>query len=228
MVASRETCTSRKDSIQSPQDKREAWPLLGLVLGRVTPFPMIYPIFHVRTHLWMFLAKRRPVVSAPSHQSFIVQAMEKLMYAVATPVPGQTSRKRCVSFRPRTASDRYFVTITYGSGCSGTVRNPFAAAKRSNSFHSLSLQVGYFAGSDMRLTLQNPGCFSSGIIQHELLHILGQFFLHPSQSSARISFRFLPRAISAGSRFLRQCLLPKHSSRHRENPFGRSVSLLDR
>ena len=44
------------------------------------------------------------------------------MFSVATTIPGQGSRAPCVLFRPRTAADRYFVRITYGDGCSGTVR----------------------------------------------------------------------------------------------------------
>ena len=47
--------------------------------------------------------------------------MNTLMYAVGTPVTGQTTRRACVYFRPKVASDRNFLKIVYGSGCSGTV-----------------------------------------------------------------------------------------------------------
>ena len=49
--------------------------------------------------------------------------MNTLMYAVGTPIEGETSRQACVSFRPRLSDDENFVKITYGSGCSGTVNN---------------------------------------------------------------------------------------------------------
>ncbi len=32
--------------------------------------------------------------------------------------------------------------------------------------------MGYWADTEMKLTLANPGCFVSGIIQHELTHML--------------------------------------------------------
>jgi len=51
----------------------------------------------------------------------IVQAMNTLMYAVAKPISGQSSRRACISFRPRQSSDRIYLRIVYGSGCSSTV-----------------------------------------------------------------------------------------------------------
>lgn len=61
----------------------------------------------------------------------------------------------CVSFRRRNTADQYYVRVIYGDGCSGT--------------------VGFWPGTDMLVTLNDPGCFYSGIIEHELLHVLGQF-----------------------------------------------------
>lgn len=49
--------------------------------------------------------------------------MHTLMYAVGTPIPGQTSRRTCVYFRQREAQDRSYLRTVYGSGCSATVRN---------------------------------------------------------------------------------------------------------
>ena len=49
--------------------------------------------------------------------------MQTLMYAVGTPVPGQTTRRACVFFRPRQAQDRSYFKIVYGGGCSAIVRN---------------------------------------------------------------------------------------------------------
>jgi len=71
-------------------------------------------------------------------------------------------------FRPRLPDDQHFVKITYGNGCSGT--------------------VGYWPGIESTLTLANPGCFSpsAGIIQHELLHILG--FYHEQSRPDRDSY----------------------------------------
>ena len=40
---------------------------------------------------------------------------------------------------------------------------------------SFFVQVGYWPNAEMKLTLANPGCFHSGIIQHELTHIFGKF-----------------------------------------------------
>lgn len=61
---------------------------------------------------------------ASAHRDFIVRAMETLMYAVGTPIPGSNNRSPCVYFRPKTFNDQYFVRITHGDGCSGSVRIP--------------------------------------------------------------------------------------------------------
>jgi hypothetical protein len=58
-----------------------------------------------------------------SDQGIIVNAMNTLMYAVGTPVQGQTSRRSCVYFRPKLSNENNFVKIVYGTGCSGTVNN---------------------------------------------------------------------------------------------------------
>ena len=58
---------------------------------------------------------------AVAHQNYNFQAMQTLMYAVATPIPGQASRTSCVYFRLRTTEDQHYIRITYGEGCSGTV-----------------------------------------------------------------------------------------------------------
>jgi hypothetical protein len=44
------------------------------------------------------------------------------MWAVATPISGSSRRQSCVQFRPRTSADRDYLRLTYGDGCSGTVR----------------------------------------------------------------------------------------------------------
>jgi len=77
----------------------------------------------------------------------IVAAMRRLENTVAI------NNNPCVHFRPKTAADPHFVTIRPGSGCSAT--------------------VGQNWGSTKVMTLQNPGCFSDGILMHEMLHLLG-------------------------------------------------------
>jgi hypothetical protein len=48
--------------------------------------------------------------------------MNTLTYDVGTPIPGETTRKACVAFRPQQQNGENFVRFEYGSGCSGTVR----------------------------------------------------------------------------------------------------------
>lgn len=63
------------------------------------------------------------VLLASRHREMIVEAMQILMYAVANSVEGDTKRKACVYFRPREQGDKKILRITYGNGCSATVRN---------------------------------------------------------------------------------------------------------
>jgi len=66
----------------------------------------------------------------------------------------------CVRFRPKTVSDQYFIYIQNGSGCSAT--------------------TGAFIGFTGNRTLNlfdstgSGTCMTLGIIQHELLHVLGR------------------------------------------------------
>lgn len=59
---------------------------------------------------------------ASTNQNIIRNAMQRMMYDVGTPIPGQTSRRTCVYFRPKQSQDRSYVRVIYGDGCSGTVR----------------------------------------------------------------------------------------------------------
>ncbi|CAF1187129.1 unnamed protein product [Adineta ricciae] len=88
-------------------------------------------------------------------QQKITNAMNTLMYAVATPIANSQSRTACVFFRPRQSSDKDYISIQYGSGCSAN--------------------VGYTQGFQSKVTLQQNGCFYTGTIQHELMHVLGFF-----------------------------------------------------
>jgi hypothetical protein len=47
--------------------------------------------------------------------------MQTLMYAVGTPKANTQERTTCVFFRPRQSTDKAFVKIQYGNGCSATV-----------------------------------------------------------------------------------------------------------
>ena len=84
---------------------------------------MIYPPSLV--NILVNFSLRLSFLVASRHRDMIVEAMQILMYAVATSVEGETKRKACVYFRPRERGDTKFFRITYGSGCSGTVRNRF-------------------------------------------------------------------------------------------------------
>jgi len=47
--------------------------------------------------------------------------MNTLMYAVGTPISGSTQRTACVYFRPRTSTDKVYLKVQYGNGCSANV-----------------------------------------------------------------------------------------------------------
>jgi len=114
---------------------------------------------------------------ATQHRNLILQAMKTLMYAVGTPIPGVTSRKTCVYFRPRQKADTKYFKIMYGSGCSATVRNHIIYYKLYHVNHNIILQVGYSIDMSSTMTLNNPGCYYMGTIQHELMHILGKCYV---------------------------------------------------
>ncbi|CAF1529872.1 unnamed protein product [Rotaria magnacalcarata] len=87
------------------------------------------------------------------HLNLITNAMKTLMYAVGTPNYQSTTRTSCVYFRPKNENDTNFLTIQYGKGCSAT--------------------VGFRKSQRIVMNLAKKGCFRSGTIQHELLHVLG-------------------------------------------------------
>jgi len=102
----------------------------------------------------------------------ITSAMHTLMYAVGTPQANATERKVCVYFRPRVSTDTVYLKIQYGIGCSAS--------------------VGYMKNQQPIMTLQKNegpqknGCFYSGTIQHELLHVTG--FFHEQSRPDRDTF----------------------------------------
>ena len=55
------------------------------------------------------------------HRTMIEAAMRTIEDATSSPIPGSTSRKPCIRFRPGLASDRVVVRIQYGTGCSASV-----------------------------------------------------------------------------------------------------------
>jgi len=86
-------------------------------------------------------------------QKKITDAMNTLMYDVATPKSGTTERAACIYFRPVQAGDKNYFKIQYGNGCSA--------------------HVGHITGQRSTMTLQQNGCFYPGTIQHELMHVIG-------------------------------------------------------
>lgn len=94
-------------------------------------------------------------ITDANDRQMIINAMQILMYSVATPMPDSNQRSACVYFRPREATDQAYFKIQYGNGCSA--------------------HVGYTAPFQSTMTLQANGCFYYGTIQHELMHVLGFF-----------------------------------------------------
>ncbi|CAF1167167.1 unnamed protein product [Adineta steineri] len=89
-----------------------------------------------------------------NHTILITNAMRRMEELT------QVNNRPCIRFRPKTDLDSIFITITNGSGCSA--------------------HVGYLEDYTLNrtLTLMHAPpytCMITGIIQHELLHILGFF-----------------------------------------------------
>ncbi|CAF4159525.1 unnamed protein product [Adineta steineri] len=100
-----------------------------------------------------------------NNSAFIVaqmRAMENLT---------QVNNTQCISFRPRNASDLYFITIFNGSGCYSPVG-------------SWGSYIGTRPVSLMHGTYST--CMVSGIVQHELTHVLG--FYHEQSRPDRDSY----------------------------------------
>lgn len=100
----------------------------------------------------------------------IMDAIYQLMFDVGAPIAGHAARRICVEFRAAVPSDTEVLKIQYGQGCSASVSDRSELC----SVIISCIQVGYFPNFNKKLTLQNTGCFFSGIIQHELLHVLGR------------------------------------------------------
>ncbi|CAF0773456.1 unnamed protein product [Adineta ricciae] len=86
--------------------------------------------------------------------AFIVQQMRAIESLTSV------NSVQCVQFRPRNASDPYFITIFNGSGCSA----PVGSWGTYNGTRPVSLLSGYYST-----------CMVSGIVQHELTHVLGLY-----------------------------------------------------
>ncbi|CAF1341507.1 unnamed protein product [Adineta ricciae] len=99
----------------------------------------------------------------------IENAMHRIMYDTGSPIAGSEARESCVYFRPRLHTDTTYLTIVYGKGCSA--------------------HVGYWKNYPLKLTLQKSEggtCFTSRIIQHELMHVLN--FRHEHQRPDRDNY----------------------------------------
>ncbi|CAF4301732.1 unnamed protein product [Rotaria socialis] len=75
----------------------------------------------------------------------------------------QVNNTQCISFRPKTVSDPYFITVFNGRGCYAPIG--FWGA-----------YVGVRPVSFLHGTYAT--CMVSGIIQHELMHVLGEIHAH--------------------------------------------------
>jgi hypothetical protein len=99
-------------------------------------------------------------------QKKITDAMLKLMIAVGTPTDDPTKLAACIYFRPRQSTDKTYIKVQYGNGCSAS--------------------VGHVTSRQPTVTLQQNGCFYSGTIQHELMHVIG--FFHEQSRPDRDEF----------------------------------------
>jgi hypothetical protein len=106
-------------------------------------------------------------------QKKVIQAMERLMYDVGTPITNSTKRKNCVVFRPRQPTDKIYVEIEYGTGCGALVSIRMKIVIMRQTPFLCWCQVGYPSKPNSFVILQQDGCIYSSIIQHELLHVLG-------------------------------------------------------
>ncbi|CAF4621965.1 unnamed protein product [Rotaria sp. Silwood1] len=89
-----------------------------------------------------------------NHSLLIVDAMRRMENLT------RVGSRSCITFRPKTDSDEIFITIRNGTGCSA--------------------HVGYLQDYELNRTVtlmhtSNGTCMRTGIIQHELLHVLGFF-----------------------------------------------------
>ncbi|CAF0978559.1 unnamed protein product [Rotaria sp. Silwood1] len=87
-----------------------------------------------------------------NHSRLILDAMRRMEELTSV------GNQLCIQFRPKTISDKIFITITNGTGCSA--------------------HVGYLQNYTLNRTVTlmhtpTATCMRTGIIQHELLHILG-------------------------------------------------------
>ncbi|CAF1124491.1 unnamed protein product [Adineta ricciae] len=107
-----------------------------------------------------------PYQFIPGHtadqQAFIVAVMRKMENTFAI------NNARCIQFRPKVASDLYYISIMNGTGCSSNVGMPSTP----NFNHTV--------------ILQSSGCIDNGRIMHELLHTLG--FFHEQSRPDRDSY----------------------------------------
>ncbi|CAF3500606.1 unnamed protein product [Rotaria sp. Silwood1] len=92
---------------------------------------------------------------------------------IITPMQNLTkvNNTQCISFRPRNTSDLYYITIFNGSGCYA----PVGSWRNYIGNRPVSFMHGTYAT-----------CMVSGIIQHELTHVLG--FYHEQSRPDRDSY----------------------------------------
>ncbi|CAF1288742.1 unnamed protein product, partial [Rotaria sordida] len=92
------------------------------------------------------------LITDQKDRDMIEAAMNTVTLVTGFTKPGESTITPCVTFRPKMSNEFQYLKIQYGTGCSAT--------------------VGYTLFKKT-LNLQKNGCFTPGIIQHELTHVLG-------------------------------------------------------
>ena len=135
-------------------------------------------------------------ILARNNSLFIVQMMREMENLT------RVNNTRCISFRPKNTSDRFFLTIFNGSGCFSPVSVEIYVITKM--LISVSHQVGSwgnYVGLRGVSLMDSPTstCMISGIIQHELTHTLG--FYHEQSRPDRDTYVSIQWAnIRAGKR----------------------------
>jgi hypothetical protein len=112
--------------------------------------------------------------------SFSAAAQEATIIATLTKMENLLAINNvlCIRFRPKNASDTYFIRFFNGAGCSSPVSYSCVVMNpQLSDLNHVLCQVGTgISGTPVNtVTLQHPGCVYEGIIMHELIHTLGNY-----------------------------------------------------
>ena len=107
----------------------------------------------------------------------------------------------CLTFRPAVPADgQYYIQIENGTGCSSYVSHfirLFFVHIRILSFIKIGRYTGYTL--NRTVTLEIPSCIDAGVIEHELIHALGQISYLLFVLIKLNFFRILSRTITSRS-----------------------------